>query len=604
MKTHARQFLALFGMAATVLVGSASGEGLLEWPGAEGSRAVHELRVKDLVAPLKAFVRAPEASIHRLGKLSESEADELGGRAGLRSTTEGMRVGLVRTLPTPVGFADDQSRVHAGLSSVIGGGFLETSDAGRLTWTAGFESEAAGALRLLLEDVKLPAGTYAFVYGISGETHGPYDLGGGASEVWTNAVFSSRAYIEVQLPPGTTDLRGLRFRISSVVHMEHAWFAPSRGAGAQAEAQPVCFEDASCVQLDEFPSLDQASRAVAHISYRKGTGVFVCSGGLLNTTAGAGVPYFLTANHCIDDSQSAASVEAYWDYRTPSCGAGNISRSGVARTLGATLLATGSKQKGKADFSLLRLNEDPPAGRYYLGWSAAKESVTAGVALHRIAHPQGGPQSYSVHRVSATPTPGACDGLPTTRFIYSKNARGATHAGSSGAPVFLEDGLKVVGQLFGRCGRNLDDTCDVDANSSVDGAFATYFDEVKQWLDPPKQARCKPTAVTLCLTGGKFRVNVLARDMRTGRATTGTAIPQNDVFGYFSLPELTGHVENPEVFIKIVDGSSLNGKYWVFYGGLTDLQFVLEVTDMDSGITKTYAKDAGGYCGDSDTAAF
>lgn len=549
---------------------------------------------------MKAFRRLSAAEIHRLGPLNPSELSALEGNQVLESRSERTRVGLVRTLPAAVGLSLPGARSWGNTST---GGRFEPAADGRLTWTSGFASEGAGAIRLLLEDVIAPWGTVAFVYSASGETHGPYSLGGDVPhDVWTNAVFSDEVFLEIQIPEADGDPTGVNLSVSTVAHMEHEWFAPSKRETKQ-EALADCFRDASCVEPDEFPELGEASKAIAHISYREGNGVFACSGGLLNTTAGASIPYFLTASHCIDDAQSAASIEAYWDYRTPACGSA-VSRSDLARTLGATLLATGSKQKSRADFTLLRFNQEPPPGRYYLGWSADKQAVAAGATLHRIAHPDGAPQSHSVHRVSSVPTPGSCDDLPTTRFIYSKVIEGATKGGSSGAPLFVRDGLKVVGQLFGRCGRNLDDACDATENSAVDGSFATYFDDVRQWLDPPRKERCNPTAVALCLTGGKFRVEVVARDLRSGRGTTGTAIPQNDVFGYFSLPELTGQSENPEIFVKIVDGSALNGKYWVFYGGLTDLEFVIEVTDVETGTSRIYAKDAGGYCGNSDTAAF
>src|SRR5262249_46663711 len=73
----------------------------------------------------------------------------------------------------------------------------------------------------------------------------------------------------------------------------------------------------------------------------------------------------------------------------------------------------------------------------------------------------------------------------------------------------------------------------------------------------------------------------------------GLAIPQNDVFGYFALPSLTGNPDNPEVFVKILDGTAINGQYWVFYGHLTDLIYDITVTEVATGVSKTYHKDAG-----------
>jgi len=85
----------------------------------------------------------------------------------------------------------------------------------------------------------------------------------------------------------------------------------------------------------------------------------------------------------------------------------------------------------------------------------------------------------------------------------------------------------------------------------------------------------------------------------------GQAIPQSDLFGYFSFPSLTNNPSNPEVFVKILDGRPINGQYWVFYGHLTDLIYDLSVTEVATGFVKNYHKDAGAQAhGDADTTGF
>ena len=64
--------------------------------------------------------------------------------------------------------------------------------------------------------------------------------------------------------------------------------------------------------------------------------------------------------------------------------------------------------------------------------------------------------------------------------------------GSSGSPV-VNNASEVVGQLFGCCGVNCID-CNFFNNWTVDGAFATTWPFVEQFLDPP----------TLTLTGSCF----------------------------------------------------------------------------------------------------
>ena len=101
-----------------------------------------------------------------------------------------------------------------------------------------------------------------------------------------------------------------------------------------------------------------------------------------------------------------------------------------------------------------------------------------------------------------------------------------------------------------------------------------------------------------------FTITLAATDQRTGRTGPGVATAVNDLWGYFSLPAITNDPSNPEVFVKILDGTGINGRYWFFYGGLTDLEYTLTVREDATGLTKTYTKPAGSECGGSDTAAF
>lgn len=140
------------------------------------------------------------------------------------------------------------------------------------------------------------------------------------------------------------------------------------------------------------------------------------------------------------------------------------------------------------------------------------------------------------------------------------------------------------------------------ANSiAIDGAGNIYISEtVNHGIR--RATLCASDA--LCFDDGNFSVSLTARDPRTGETGAGKPIPQTDLFGFFSLPDLTGNPENPEVFVKILDGREVNGSYWVFHGGLTDLEYVLFVTDLRTNEVKAYRKEPFGFCGGADTSAF
>jgi hypothetical protein len=118
------------------------------------------------------------------------------------------------------------------------------------------------------------------------------------------------------------------------------------------------------------------------------------------------------------------------------------------------------------------------------------------------------------------------------------------------------------------------------------------------------QQPCPVSTESLCLHDGRFGVELFASDPRTGATATGRVIQQEGVFGYFSLPGLTGNVNNAEVFVKVLDGRTITNHWWVFYAGLTDLEFWLTVRDVDTGLERTYHKGPYSFGADGDTNAF
>jgi hypothetical protein len=48
----------------------------------------------------------------------------------------------------------------------------------------------------------------------------------------------------------------------------------------------------------------------------------------------------------------------------------------------------------------------------------------------------------------------------------------------------------------------------------------------------------------------------------------------------------------------------VNGKFWVFYGRLTDVESTITVTDTVTGLSRTYSNPAGSVVSEADTSAF
>jgi hypothetical protein len=105
---------------------------------------------------------------------------------------------------------------------------------------------------------------------------------------------------------------------------------------------------------------------------------------------------------------------------------------------------------------------------------------------------------------------------------------------------------------------------------------------------------------TLCLRDGRFQVSA---DWKRSDGTDGegTGVPLSDDSGAFWFFDR----RNLEMIVKILDGCGLNQRYWVFAGGLTNVEVTLTVTDTRNGQTKTYKNPLNKtFTAFQDTSAF
>ncbi len=360
-------------------------------------------------------------------------------------------------------------------------------------WAATVRAEGAGAVRLHVQDMALPLNAELYVYSRNGLAYGPYTGAGPdfTGDFWTPAVFGPEAVVQLRLngPVGEEDLRSVSLRITEAGliterfagRLREGFDAPGRiREKAETDApfpcdNPNCVVDATCTNV---AIANPAKLATAKMEWVQGAFIYTCTGGLLSDNNPSQGNFFLTANHCLSSSKTAKNASFYWRYATSSCNGTCPSNGGWPYvTTGATVAASGRK----GDFTLMQLTTNPPAGSVFLGWTNAPVANTNGAALYRISNPNFGPQVYSLHNVSTSA--GTCQGWPRGERIYSRDITGGTDGGSSGSPV-LNSSSQVVGQLTGGCGTNVNDPCDVQANATVDGAFAFYYSTVQPFLNP------------------------------------------------------------------------------------------------------------------------
>ena len=122
------------------------------------------------------------------------------------------------------------------------------------------------------------------------------------------------------------------------------------------------------------------------------------------------------------------------------------------------------------------------------------------------------------------------------------------------------------------------------------------------WLYLPEGSceRAEREGTALCLNGGRFRVEV---EWATGAGDRGIGrpVPLTDETGYFWF----FHPDNVELVIKALDACDFSNRFWIFAGGLTDVEVEITVTDTMTGEVRRYRNPQGvPFAPILDTSAF
>jgi hypothetical protein len=135
--------------------------------------------------------------------------------------------------------------------------------------------------------------------------------------------------------------------------------------------------------------------------------------------------------------------------------------------------------------------------------------------------------------------------------------------------------------------------------SARPGQFLMAWEEKGRWMGEILLAGCAAPHLGLCLAQSRFRVEVSWRDHQ-GNTGEGHAVPLQDDTGafWFFSPS------NVELLVKVLDGRSLNGHFWVFYGSLSDVEYEIRVTDTQTGDVRRYHNPAGTLASHADVQAF
>ena len=282
-----------------------------------------------------------------------------------------------------------------------------------------------------------------------------------------------------------------------------------RGFGGSGD----CEVNVNCPEGDEWQ--DQKN-AVCRMIVKQGSSSVWCTGVLVNNTRQDGTPYLISADHC---GANATPTEMntwvfYFRYEGPGCENPSSDSAFNSYTMvGASKVAAAGGAGVKSDFKLIKLNEVVPEDYhpYFAGWDRTGETSSHGVTIH---HPQG-----DIRKISTYDTPLQSTNWGTTPnthwkvvWIETENGNGVTEGGSSGSPIFDNNG-RMIGQLTGG-----DSGCSNLLGHDYYGKFSYSWDEVgdadtlqlKPWLDPDNTGVEKIDGISLTGIGEKKSVRTVA----------------------------------------------------------------------------------------------
>lgn len=304
------------------------------------------------------------------------------------------------------------------------------------------------------------------------------DSGDPAHTYWSPNLGGEAISVEVEVPPNT-DTGNVQFSVPTLSHVT-VDIRDLKSIQKVGEAGSCNF-DVSCDL-----SVAQLSKSVALMDFiADGTGgttagsAYVCTGTLMNDRMSSGIPYFLSANHCIPTQTVASSLYTLWSYKSASCGSTQLSTLSSLMTSGAALLYA----SGSTDTSFMRLNGQPPAGAVYAGSSTI--ALDPAASVYDVHHPEGDYQKVSsgTFQGYASCTTGGClasSSATNSNFLRVRWWSGTTEPGSSGSGLFTRLNGKdyLVGQLYGGSA-----SCSNILGNDYFGRFDVAFNSaLSQWL--------------------------------------------------------------------------------------------------------------------------
>ena len=387
----------------------------------------------------------------------------------------------------------------------------------------------------------------------------------GDGEFWSHTVFGEELVVDFR--PGPSGV-ALRWDVPEISHS----FGPNGLATVNDPANPLrCFRDITC-----HAEWAESAKSVAKFTFEIAEGQASCTGALVRTKSGSGIPYFLTAHHCISDEQTARSVEAFWNYQTTSCNGKEPDPRNAIRSQPAGARFVVSRDTKQGDFSMIVLNSIPPVARFA---DYDQSELPLHSPIGSISHPLGSFKRFAAGEIYVPYWKFGGADFPQASYYQVRFTQGATHHGSSGSPLFSKPNT-IAGMLSH--GPEFDDVDICGQDPRVDGyaKLSLAWPDFSKYLeDPaPSSLTVSPAGLRLTVENGMVRDGLRRSLVVNSTSETPVAVSVNTV--------------DPWVRIAKARGAAQAGSPFV-----TEIEFVPELLANRSGLLRSRVEVVSGNNG-------